>query len=72
MPALTIQLNGQLRSFSDLSAPTPLLGLLEALDLMPDRIAVECNGEIAPRSGWAVTLVQSGDKIEIVHFVGGG
>ncbi len=72
MHALTIQLNGQSRSFAEFSSPTPLSGLLQALGLQADRIAVERNGEIAPRSAWAATLVQSGDKIEIVHFVGGG
>ncbi len=72
MHALTIQINGQQRSFPDLTAPTPLPELLEALNLKPDRIAIEHNGEIAPRSTWPTTLLQQNDKIEIVHFVGGG
>jgi sulfur carrier protein len=69
---LSIQLNGQPRSLPDLSAPTPLPELLEALALQPDRIAIEHNGEIAPRSSWPTTLIQQNDKLEIVHFVGGG
>ncbi len=36
------------------------------------KIAVECNGEIVPRSHYAQRLIQRGDCIEIVHFVGGG
>jgi len=72
MHALTIQLNGQPRSFPGLAAPTPLTQILEALALKPDRIAVEHNGEIAPRNKWPATLIQQDDKLEIVHFVGGG
>jgi thiamine biosynthesis protein ThiS len=69
---LTVQLNGQPRSFPGLTAPTPLPELLEALALKPDRIAIELNGEIVPRSAWSTTLLQQNDKLEIVHFVGGG
>jgi thiamine biosynthesis protein ThiS len=33
---------------------------------------VERNGAIAPRTGWAGVVLGEGDRIEIVHFVGGG
>jgi sulfur carrier protein len=69
---LSLQLNGQPRSFPELTAPTPLPELLEALGLKPDRIAIEINGEIAQRSAWLTTILQQNDKLEIVHFVGGG
>jgi len=69
---LQIQLNGQIRSVADLAAPATLDRLIEALGLKADRIAVEHNGEIAPRTTWAQVKVESGDKLEIVHFVGGG
>ncbi|MCI8510362.1 MAG: sulfur carrier protein ThiS [Lachnospiraceae bacterium] len=36
------------------------------------RIAVECNGEIVPRAQYAETVLQNGDCVEIVRFVGGG
>ena len=36
------------------------------------RVAVELNGEIVPRGKYAETILQDGDKVEIVHFVGGG
>ncbi len=72
MHSLTIQLNGQPRSFPELAPPTSLQQLLEALALKEDRIAIEHNGEIAPRSTWPTTLIQQNDKLEIVHFVGGG
>jgi sulfur carrier protein len=73
MPSgLNLQINGKERSFSELSEPTLLSDLLVQLELKADRIAVELNGEIAPRTQWANLPVASGDKIEIVHFVGGG
>ncbi len=42
------------------------------LGLTPDRIAVELNREIVPRGKWSETELRDGDKLEIVHFVGGG
>ena len=70
--SLTVQLNGRPRTFEQHVAPLPLDTLLSALDLKPDRIAVELNGIIAPRSQWSSIQVSDGDKLEIVHFVGGG
>ncbi len=67
-----IQLNGQTRTLTDLADPVPLDRLIESLGLKADRIAVECNGTIAPRAQWPQTNVSAGDKLEIVHFVGGG
>jgi sulfur carrier protein len=69
---LTLQINGQQRSFLRFSAPTPLSDLLSELGLKSDRIAVELNGEIARRTHWPTLSVSHGDKLEIVHFVGGG
>jgi sulfur carrier protein len=69
---LTIQLNGRERIVSQMSSPCPLDQLIAALELKADRIAVEHNGEIVPRSAWPAATVHSGDKLEIVHFVGGG
>jgi sulfur carrier protein len=40
--------------------------------LKGDRIAVEHNGQIVQRANWAETPVSSGDRLEVVHFVGGG
>ena len=47
-------------------------GLLDSLKFPGDRVAVERNLEIVPRDRWAGTLLQAGDGLEIVHFVGGG
>lgn len=72
MEPLNIQLNGRQRNFTELPSPSALGSLITALELKPDRIAVEHNGEIVPRTAWPTATVHSGDKLEIVHFVGGG
>ncbi len=70
--SLTLKLNGQNRTFESLQTPTPLDQVVQELGLKADRVAVELNGEIAPRSSWPGTSVQTGDRLEVVHFVGGG
>jgi sulfur carrier protein len=46
--------------------------LVEALGMKGDRVAVELNREIVSRARWAESPLKDGDKLEIVHFVGGG
>jgi sulfur carrier protein len=46
--------------------------LLLQLDISRERVAVELNGDIIPKAGYGQQLLSDGDKIEIVHFVGGG
>jgi sulfur carrier protein len=46
--------------------------LIERLELGGKRIALEVNGEIVPRSAYEVHNLCEGDKIEIVHAIGGG
>jgi thiamine biosynthesis protein ThiS len=46
--------------------------VIATLGLKSDRIAVEHNGEIVSRTAWGQTQVADGDRLEIVHFVGGG
>ena len=46
--------------------------LISQLNMKPERVAVERNGSIVPRNTWAQTSLQHGDRLEIVHFVGGG
>jgi sulfur carrier protein len=70
--SLTLILNGQSRAFDTLSERASLEQLISELGLKGDRVAVEHNGEIVPRSGWAETTVNGGDRLEVVHFVGGG
>jgi sulfur carrier protein len=71
-PSMKVIINGQEREFPDLAASIKLVELLEALELKSDRVAVEHNGSIVGRGEWASATISSGDKLEIVHFVGGG
>jgi sulfur carrier protein len=70
--SLTLILNGQSRVFDTLSQPANLERVIGELGLKGDRVAVEHNGEIVPRAGWAGTMLSAGDRLEVVHFVGGG
>ena len=49
-----------------------LSALIESLAMKPDRVAVELNRDIVPRDRWPQTPLKDGDRLEIVHFVGGG
>ena len=69
---MQIVLNGQPRTVALDPTAATLEGLLAALEMKQDRIAVERNGEIVRRTEWAATPVENGDRFEIVHFVGGG
>ena len=69
---LRVQLNGQQRDFESVEEPVTLDGLIAELGLKSDRVAVEHNGQIVPRAAWGATRVVSGDRLEVVHFVGGG
>lgn len=70
--SLTLTVNGQSREFTGLTSPVVLAEIVAAMNLKGDRIAVEHNGEIAQRARWAEVSVASGDRLEVVHFVGGG
>ena len=62
-------LNGEERGFE---AARDIAGLIAHLGLDARKVAVERNLAIVPRSAWPVTPLAEGDRIEIVHFVGGG
>ena len=55
-----------------IEAGTTVSALLRRLDLQPIRVAVEINKDLVTRSTFAGTVVEDGDQIEIVTFVGGG
>ena len=65
---LTLTVNGEPRT----SAAATIAALVGELGLKPDKVAVERNGTIVPRSTLAETPLADGDVLEIVHFVGGG
>jgi thiamine biosynthesis protein ThiS len=66
---VTLQINGESRNFAD---GLTLAALIAQLGSKPDRVAVELNLEIVPRDKWQETMLRNGDRLEIVHFVGGG
>jgi sulfur carrier protein len=68
----TVVLNGHPRSFATLSLTPSLDQLVAELGLQGDRVAVEHNGMIVSRASWPQTVVSAGDRLEVVHFVGGG
>ena len=65
---LTLTVNGETRR----TTTTTIADLVRELDLAPEKVAVERNGEIVPRSTLADVPLSDGDALEIVHFVGGG
>ena len=68
----TVHVNGQQHPLAALTDPSTLVIVIAALELKADRIAVELNGEIVRRGAWPQTEIRTGDRLEIVHFVGGG
>ena len=67
--SMAIHVNGDLRH---VTVGRTLADMLHELGLEPRKVAVERNLEIVPRGTFDAVLVQEGDRLEIVHFVGGG
>lgn len=65
---VAIRVNGEQREV----AAATVAELLASLDLPAQKVAVERNLEIVPRSLYGATRLSDGDAIEIVHFIGGG
>ena len=66
---MTIFINGEARHLDGVST---LAGLLEALELPKQRVAIELNKRVIRKQDWDSTTVADNDKVEVVHFVGGG
>jgi thiamine biosynthesis protein ThiS len=66
---LRIYVNGESK---ELSTPISLAELITQLDLPVTRLAVELNRAVVRRHDWNTTMLENEDRIEIVHFVGGG
>ena len=64
-----LQLNGERREVAE---GISVSELVETLKLVPERIAIELNQKVVRRSDWSAVQLNSDDRIEIVHFVGGG
>ncbi len=65
---MKVFVNGELREVEI----STLAELITELDLPVARIAVELNRDVVRRSDWGSTMLKDDDRIEIVHFVGGG
>ena len=65
---MTLTINGE----PQFSSAETLGALVEQLGMKSDRVAVELNLGIVPREQWLATQLADGDRLEIVHFVGGG
>ena len=66
---MRLTINGEERAFEALENVAELVA---ALGLDARKVAVERNLEIVPRSTYGATPLGEGDRIEIVHFIGGG
>ncbi len=66
---ITITLNGEAR---ELDRETVLDELIDIFAMPKKRVAVELNQDVVRRNDWQNTLVKDGDKLEVVHLVGGG
>jgi thiamine biosynthesis protein ThiS len=66
---LQIKLNGETKEVAD---GTTLQALIDQLALAPERLAIEHNFAVVRRADWPSVELGEGDRIEIVHFVGGG
>ncbi|MBI4213257.1 MAG: sulfur carrier protein ThiS [Chloroflexi bacterium] len=66
---MQVKINGRER---DIETPCNLMELLQQLEVNPQLVAVEYNGEILRRESFESVVLQEGDVLEIVHMVGGG
>ncbi len=66
---MNVTVNGETRELPDGTSVAELIGLM---GLAGRRLAVELNLEIVPRSAYAEQRLQAGDRVEIVHAIGGG
>ena len=66
---MKVFVNGESR---ELSGTPSLADLITQLELPATRIAVELNREVVRRNDWSGTMLNEDDRVEIVHFVGGG
>jgi thiamine biosynthesis protein ThiS len=66
---LTIVVNGEQ---AEVAEGVAVDKLIKELGLKPERLAIEVNRRIVRRADWPSTTLSEGDKVEIVHFVGGG
>ena len=67
---MNLVINGD--DYSDLPAPLSVADLIARLGLPEKKIAIERNREIVPKSTFSTAMLSDGDRLEIIHFIGGG
>jgi thiamine biosynthesis protein ThiS len=66
---LVVEVNGESRDVPD---SITLAEFVQLLALAPERLAIELNRQVVRQADWPHTALKGGDRVEIVHFVGGG
>ena len=66
---MVVEVNGESR---DVPESITLAEFVQLLALAPERLAIELNRQVVRRADWPHTALKGGDRVEIVHFVGGG
>jgi len=66
---IKVLLNGKNKTIKD---KTNLNLLLKKLSIESNKVAIEINGEVVPKNDYEKKIIKTNDKIEIVHFIGGG
>lgn len=66
---MNIVLNGEDINIAD---NLSIMGLIDLYELPANKVAVESNLEIVPKSAYVSTMLKENDRVEIVHFIGGG
>ena len=69
MPEVKFYLNGEQREVPE---RTDLTRMISLFSLPEKRVAVELNGDVVRRAHWSFTYIAPEDRVEVVHFVGGG
>lgn len=66
---IEVIINGEV---TQLEQPLKVKALLKELGINPKKVALEHNLEIVPKSTYGDVMIENGDRLEIVHFIGGG
>jgi len=66
---MKVIINGEAKEISD---ELNLSGLLKHFSLPQERIAIELNKQVVRKKDWENITINDGDKLEVIHFVGGG
>lgn len=72
MNSHSITVNGENREYAASVFPATVLALIESLDINPQLVVAEVNGDIIKRDNFAGHALADGDTVELVRFVGGG